>query len=89
MQKKVIYIGLYIIHSKYHRQGVGKNLFRKLENAFIQNKFQKIRLAVILENTISFQFWKQMEFIEKERKIWKGKSGLYKKVVIMEKCLKG
>jgi len=86
-EEKTVYIGIYMIKGKYHHQGLGKSIFRELENEFKRKGFHNIHLAVIPENTISFQFWTNMGFVEKERKIWKEKSGLQKKVIIMEKIL--
>ncbi|AYV93073.1 GNAT family acetyltransferase [Fusobacterium necrophorum subsp. funduliforme] len=87
-EEKTVYIGLYMIKADCHHQGLGRSIFLELEKDFQIKGFQKIRLAIIPENRISFYFWLHMGFTEKEEKIWKEKSGLQKKVIILEKSLK-
>lgn len=86
-EEKTIFIGLYMIKTNLQGQGLGRKIFQEIEKDFQKKQFLKLRLCVIKENEIAFAFWKQLNFTEKERKVWIEKSGLKKEIIIMEKNL--
>lgn len=76
-----VYIGLLMTDGRKHRQGTGTAIMRYADAYFFQNKYKKVRLAVIKENRIAFDFWKSLGFdFTGEEKRWRNTA-----VCIMEK----
>ncbi|WP_310601926.1 GNAT family N-acetyltransferase [Anaerosporobacter sp.] len=59
---KTIWIGLFMIHGNYKRQGLGTELMHTFLQVVKENEIHKIQLACIESNIEGYAFWSQLGF---------------------------
>ncbi len=60
-------IGLMLIDPGERKNGLGRKVHDFLKTLVSENHGQKLRIAVVEENTNGFHFWCRMGYVEKER----------------------
>jgi len=68
------WIGLLMIHGKYHSMGYGKMVYKIFEEKLIQQNYNKVRIGVLQENRIAYKFWTSLGFQLYTNKQWQGKA---------------
>ena len=57
------YIGMFIVHSKFRRRGIGSSLYKGLLGWFASNHINEIQLATEVNNDVAKAFWNDHGFI--------------------------
>ncbi|MBW4828304.1 MAG: GNAT family N-acetyltransferase [Clostridiaceae bacterium] len=57
-----VYIGLFIIHGDFHRQGYGSAFVEEFAINMRKRGYCRLRLGVLKENKNGFEFWTRMGF---------------------------
>lgn len=57
-----IYIGLFIIHGDFHRQGYGRTFIEEFTVKMRKKGYRRLRLGVLKQNKSGFEFWTRMGF---------------------------
>ena len=81
------YIGLFLLRHSVQKQGLGKKLFVSLEQAAIKTGKQRLELGCYEANHAGLAFWKAMGFAEIRRQGRKGRDGVERPLLSMEKIL--
>ena len=68
------WIGLLMIHGKYHSKGYGKMAYNLFEENLKQQKCNKVRIGVLQENKTAKKFWTSLGFKFYASKQWKDKT---------------
>jgi ribosomal protein S18 acetylase RimI-like enzyme len=63
LPQRIGYIGMFIVHSKYRRQGIGKSLYKGLMDWFASNQIKEIQLTIEMNNVTAKAFWSDHGFI--------------------------
>jgi RimJ/RimL family protein N-acetyltransferase len=67
------WIGLLMIHGKFHSQGYGKLVYTLFEERLKQQGYTKVRIGVMEENKAAKRFWIAMGFRFYAKKHWENK----------------
>jgi len=81
------YVGLFLLSRSIHRQGWGQKLFASLEQAAIKTGKNRLELGCYEANRSGLAFWKSMGFREIRRQGRKGRDGVERQLLSMEKLL--
>lgn len=65
-QKSVAFIGLFMLHPKFHRTGIGSNIINSFIDCAKTSGFTEIKLGCFEANEVGLVFWTRMGF-EKEK----------------------
>lgn len=57
-----VYIGLFMIHGDFHRQGYGRAFIEKFTANMRKKGYRRLRLGVLKQNKNGFEFWTRMGF---------------------------
>ena len=57
-----VYIGLFIIHGDFHRQGYGRGFIEEFIANMRKKGYCRIRLGVLKQNKNGLEFWTRMGF---------------------------
>ncbi len=57
-----VYIGLFIIHGDFHRQGYGRAFIEEFTARMSNKGYCRLRLGVLKQNKNGFEFWSRMGF---------------------------
>lgn len=76
------WLGLLMIHAKYHSQGYGTQIYKAFERTKIAPSYRVIRLGVLESNMDANRFWNRLGFNFVMTKSWKSKG-----VNVLEKHL--
>jgi len=68
------WIGLLMIHGKYHSKGYGRLVYNQFEEKLKQRGFNKGRIGILTENTAAKKFWTSLGFKFYANKQWRGKA---------------
>lgn len=82
------YVGLFLLESSLHRQGVGSLLFSALEHTALQTGKSRLELGCYESNGPGLSFWTKMGFEEIRRKIRTGANGQDRVLLSLGKNLK-
>ena len=76
---KTAYLSLFMLDSKIRGKGIGKEIYGILEQYFIENKCEKIRIDVVYnypQNVVKFGEKCGFKIVEKIEMVWSGKKSL-------------
>ncbi|WP_066174391.1 GNAT family N-acetyltransferase [Bacillus marinisedimentorum] len=68
------WLGLLMIHGKYHGFGFGKKAYLAFENRLKQHLIHKVRLGVLQKNERARMFWESFGFCCYGESEWEGKA---------------
>lgn len=57
-----VYIGLFLIHGDFHRQGYGRTFVEEFTANIRKKGYSRLRLGVLKQNKNGFEFWTSMGF---------------------------
>ena len=57
-----VYIGLFMIHGDFHRQGYGRAFIEEFIANMREKGYRRLRLGVLKQNKNGFEFWTRMGF---------------------------
>ncbi|WP_121956944.1 GNAT family N-acetyltransferase [Petrotoga sp. 9PWA.NaAc.5.4] len=57
-----VYIGLFMIHGDFHRQGYGRAFIEEFISNMKSKGYLRLRLGVLKQNKNGFEFWTRMGF---------------------------
>ncbi len=81
-------LGLLLLDEKFQQKGLGKQSFVEIENELRSWKIiNKIRIAVIKNNTAAFIFWQSMGFQENGEKKAYVNAAIVSENIVMEKTI--
>jgi ribosomal protein S18 acetylase RimI-like enzyme len=61
--QKIGYIGMFIVHSKFRRRGIGNSLYKRLLDWFVSYQIKEIQLTTEVNNDLAKAFWNNHGFI--------------------------
>jgi GNAT superfamily N-acetyltransferase len=67
--KSVTFIGLFMLHPKFHRTGIGSRIIRNFIDCAQSSGFAEIKLGCFEANEIGLSFWRRMGFIEEKTSV--------------------
>lgn len=67
------WIGLLMIHGKYHSIGYGKEAYILFEEKLKQQNFDNVRIGILQENTGAKKYWTSLGFKFFRNSQWKGR----------------
>ena len=63
-QPDMLYIDFFMVDGRIHRKGIGRALYRQIEERAVQSGYCRIHLGVWNENEKAMEFWKAMGFVQ-------------------------
>ncbi|HOB09556.1 MAG TPA: GNAT family N-acetyltransferase [Limnochordia bacterium] len=68
------WIGLLMIHGKYHRKGYGNTAYNLFEEKLKQHGYNKVHIGILTDNVGAKRFWTSLGFRFYTYKLWQGKT---------------
>ncbi|MGD9365478.1 MAG: GNAT family N-acetyltransferase [Desulfobacteraceae bacterium] len=63
LPQRIGYIGMFVVHSKLRRRGIGSSLYKRLLDWFASNQIKELQLATEVNNDLAKAFWNDHGFI--------------------------
>lgn len=65
----VAFIGLFMLHPKFHRTGIGSRIISSFIDCAQRSGFAEIKLGCFEANEIGLSFWRRMGFIQEKTSV--------------------
>ena len=81
-----VYLGLFMLHPRYHKSGIGKELVDAFIKSVEMNGFLEVKLCCYQVNEVGHNFWTKMGFVTEKESTRETDGTLFKMLEMHRLC---